>query len=173
GTGPPDGERALMAQARMRPLVAGNWKMHLTHHEALALTRDLQQLLAQRFGTSADLPEIAICPPFTALAACAGQLAGDDRIQLGAQNCDWRDQGAYTGEVSVPMLKAHGCRFVIVGHSERRQWFGDDDEAVGRKTEAVLRHGLRPIVCVGETTGEREQGWTETVILRQLDAAIA
>jgi len=116
--------------------------------------------------------EMVLCPPFTALAAVAEQLTGSG-IALGAQNCYWETEGAYTGEIAPGMLKEIGCRYVILGHSERRQYFGETDEKVNKKVRAALAGGLTPIVCVGELLEEREAGRTEEVVGRQLNGALA
>ncbi|NLY55934.1 MAG: triose-phosphate isomerase [Firmicutes bacterium] len=152
-------------QART-PLIAGNWKMHKTVAEAVELVEGLLK---------ADLPapvEVLVCPPFTALSEVAKIVAGT-KIKLGAQNLHWEKQGAYTGEVSPVMLAELGCEYVIIGHSERRQYFGETDEAVNRKVKAALEHGIKPIICVGESLAEREAGVTEELIQRQVRAAIA
>jgi triosephosphate isomerase len=151
--------------ARRPRLVAGNWKMHKTAAEATALAGELKALLGARPPCA-----VAVCPPFTALAAAGAALDGS-AIQLGAQNLHPEPRGAFTGEVSGPMLHAAGCRFVIVGHSERRHGMGEDDALVARKLRAARRHGLAPIVCVGETLSEREQGLTAEVLVRQIRAA--
>jgi triosephosphate isomerase len=149
-----------------RPLVAGNWKLHKT----LAESVELAQAVVGDVG-SAGSTEVVIAPVFTALAKVADVLAGTS-IGLAAQNVCWETQGAFTGEVGPLQLVDLGCRYAIVGHSERRQFFGDTDEIVQRKTQAVLRHGLRPIVCVGETLAERDAGQAEAVVVRQLRAAL-
>ncbi len=140
--------------------------MHLTRAEAGAL------LDAVAKGAPALAPaEMVVLPPYTALAEAASRLAGGP-IAWGAQNLHWEDQGAFTGEISGPMLADAGCRFVTVGHSERRQYFGETDETVNRRTFAALRAGLRPIVCVGETLEQRESGSTMKVIAGQLDKSL-
>jgi triosephosphate isomerase len=153
--------------ARKR-FVCGNWKMHRTGAEAGALAREVRAAAE----SLADRVDVAVAPPFTALAAVAAELRGS-RIGLGAQNLHWESQGAFTGEVSAAMLVDAGCRFVLCGHSERRQFFGDTDEWVQRKTRAALAGGLHPIVCVGETLPERESGRTLEVVGRQVRAALA
>ncbi len=147
------------------PVVAGNWKMHGTVEEARHRVWDMLHPLQEVKGV-----EKILCPPFTALLAVANMLMGTD-IGLGAQNMHWEDQGAYTGEVSPPMV-AEFARYVIVGHSERRKFFGETDETVRKKVRAALNHGLIPILCIGETIGERETGLTEQVVRRQLLAAM-
>jgi triosephosphate isomerase (TIM) len=151
-----------------KKFVCGNWKMHRTADEARALAREV------RAGAEAlaDRVDVAIAPPFTALFAAAAELAGS-RIGLAAQNLHWESQGAFTGEVSAPMLVNAGCRHVLCGHSERRQFFGDTDEAVRRKAKAALEAGLHPIVCVGEILSEREGGRTLEVVGRQVRAALS
>ena len=146
-------------------LCAGNWKMHRTAAEGAALARELVELLRARPGC-----EVAVCPPFTALESVAPALRGTG-IWLGAQNVHWERQGPFTGEVSAPMLVSLGCRLVIVGHSERRHGMNEDDATVARKLRAALGEGLTPIVCVGETLGEREAGRTAEVLVRQAQAA--
>jgi triosephosphate isomerase len=117
--------------------------------------------------------DAVVAPPFTALQAVAAVLGASSSYGLAAQNLFWEDQGAYTGEISAPMLKDLGCRYAIIGHSERRRLFGETDEMIDKKVQAALRHGLRPIVCVGETLSEREAGSTHTVITRQLRQGLA
>ncbi len=155
-----------MSGIRRGPVVAGNWKMHLTRPEARALAERVVAALPA-IGKS----RIVLIPPFTALAEVGRVLAGTE-IRLGAQDLFWEDKGAFTGEVSGPMLREAGCTHVLVGHSERRQLFGETDEAVNRKVDAAMRAGLSPIVCVGETLEEREGGRTTERIDAQLAAGL-
>jgi triosephosphate isomerase len=148
-----------------RKFVCGNWKMHKTVGEAVQLVRDLRQRLGE------PRAQVAVAPPFTALAAVKQALQGSP-IQLFAQNCHFEKQGAFTGEVSAAMLRDVGCDGVILGHSERRQLFGETDESVARKLKAALGEGLAPIVCVGETLQEREAGRTWEVVSRQVRGAL-
>jgi triosephosphate isomerase len=142
-----------------KPLIAGNWKMYTTADEARQLAR------AVRDGAAGvENVEVLLCPPFTSLAAAAEELAGS-AVKLGAQNVFYEESGAFTGEVSPPMLAALGVEYVVVGHSERRRYFGDTDEVINKKVRAALRNGLSPIVCVGEKLNEREagDGWKDVV----------
>jgi triosephosphate isomerase len=152
-----------------RPIIAANWKMHKTHLEAIQAVQKLSYLIDRK---DADRVEVVVCPPFTALRSVQ-TLIDSDRLPyaLGAQDVHHEDEGAFTGEVSSPMLAALDVAYVIVGHSERRQFFGDDDASVNRKVKAVLRHGMTPIVCVGETLEEREAGGTETKVAEQVRLA--
>jgi triosephosphate isomerase len=148
-----------------RKFVCGNWKMHKTAAEATQLVREL------RARTNSGI-QVAIAPPFTALAAVKSALQGSP-IQLFAQNCHHEKQGAFTGEISAPMLAELGCDGVILGHSERRQFFGETDEGVNKKLKAAFEAQLHPIVCVGETLAEREANRTWEVVSRQLRGALA
>jgi triosephosphate isomerase (TIM) len=148
-----------------RKFVCGNWKMHKTAAEAGQLVRELRQRLNTQI-------QVAVAPPFTALQAVKQALQGSP-IQLFGQNCHHEKQGAFTGEVSAPMLKEIGCDGVILGHSERRQYFGETDEGVNRKLRAALEAQLHPIVCVGETLQEREASRTWEVVSRQVRGAFA
>jgi len=149
-----------------RPFVCGNWKMFKTPTEARALARDVANGLR---GLDDDV-DVAVCPAFPALPAVAETLRNTP-VAWGAQNCAGQLEGAFTGEVSAPMLVDLGCRFAILGHSERRQIFGETDSTVREKLETVLGAGLTPIVCVGETLEERDAGRTEEVVDRQIRAA--
>ncbi len=148
-------------------LVAGNWKMHTVPAAAVGLAREV----VRRVRGHADGVTVTVCPPFVALAAVA-EVVRPTPVRLGAQTMHEAAEGAYTGEVSAAMLVAVGCRYVILGHSERRQLFGETDGGVGRKVKAALAVGLAPIVCVGETLDERTAGDEERVVGRQLDAAL-
>ena len=150
-----------------RPIIAGNWKCHLTSSEAVRLTQSLRTSF-----NGLDRVEVVVCPPFTALAAVKNSLAGSS-VALGAQDLFWEPQGAFTGEISAPMLLDAGCRYVIIGHSERRRYFAETDEMVHRKLQAALAHRLIPIVCIGETLEERERGQTFDVLKRQLQGALS
>jgi triosephosphate isomerase len=151
-----------------RPIVAGNWKMNKTVGESLTLIRELRGMVSM----VRDKVEVVVAPPFTALSAVAKAIE-DSNILLAAQNCFWEAWGAYTGEVSAPMLAEVGCRYVIIGHSERRQYFGETDETVNRRVKAALNSQLLPIVCIGETLAQREAGRTLEVVTRQLSAGLA
>jgi len=148
--------------------VAGNWKMHKLPAEGAALAREMVALRSA--DPAARTCEVAVCPPFTALAAVGEALKGSG-VHLGAQNMHAETHGAFTGEVAGPMLAALGCRVVVLGHSERRHGMGETDEQVARKLRAALRDGLTPIVCVGELLAEREGGRTTEVLVRQVTAA--
>jgi triosephosphate isomerase (TIM) len=145
-----------------KALIIGNWKMHKTVAQAVGFAREL----AGGFTARADR-DVAIAPAFTALHALSAVLKGSD-IALCAQDVHWEQEGAFTGEISAPMLLEAGCRYALVGHSERRRWFGESNEDVNRKTKAALKAGLFPVVCVGETLDEREADQTFSIIRRQL-----
>ncbi len=148
------------------PIIAGNWKMHTTADSALALSHAIRDLVDRTEGV-----EKVACPPFPFLMAVAGSLKGSS-IKVGAQNLHWEPQGPYTGEVSPTMLQGL-VEFVIIGHSERRAYFCDTDETVNKKVKAALAAGLRPILCVGETEQQREEGKTAEVLVRQTRGALA
>jgi triosephosphate isomerase len=147
-----------------KKLVAGNWKMHGSHSANAELLAGI--LAARPFAC-----DVAVCVPFPYLSEAAVALAGSD-VRWGAQDCSAHDNGAFTGEVSASMLAEFGCRYVIVGHSERRAMHGETDQLVADKAKAVLARGLTPIVCVGETLGQREQGTAQATVKRQLSAVI-
>ncbi len=148
--------------------IIGNWKMNKTATEAGAFVRRLTQELPTLDGI-----QVGFAPPFTALHAAHQALAPSSAFLLGAQDLYWEDKGAFTGEVSGPMLKDIGCQFVLVGHSERRQYFGELDSWTNKKVQAALRHELQPILCVGETLQDRDTEQTDLVIHRQLRAGLA
>lgn len=150
-----------------RRIIAGNWKMNKTRDEAVDLVGDLKEMLAD----VGDV-EVVVCPPFTALDAVREALRGSN-IELGAQNMHWEEEGAFTGEISPLMLRNLGCTYVVLGHSERRTYFGETDETVNRKVKSAMANGLLPIICVGETLDERDAGKTEEVVVRQTKAALS
>jgi len=139
--------------------------MYKTIPQAIELANGLKREL---FELDAQNIDVVICPVFTALSEVSEVVAESD-IQLGAQNCYWQDEGAFTGEISAPMLKDAGAQFVIIGHSERRQYFGETNESVNKKIGSALKHGLTPIVCVGENLGERENGRTFEVLTNHIE----
>ena len=148
------------------PLIAGNWKMHKSIEEALTFVRSIQE----ETGPMHDR-EVVVAPPFTALHAVRQALC-ETGYRLSAQNCHWQEKGAFTGEVSPVMLKSLGCDYVIIGHSERRQIFGETDEMIMKKTASVFAHDMTPIVCVGEVLEQREAGRTFDVVGSQLAQAL-
>jgi triosephosphate isomerase len=150
-----------------KPIVAGNWKMNKTASEAAELVEAIKQEVAD--VTAVD---VVLCPPATALQAVSEGIKGT-QIDLGAQNMHWEASGAYTGELSAEMLRDLQCHYVILGHSERRKYFGETNETVNRKTKAALEAGLRPIVCVGETLEQREAGEMEQVVESQVRESLA
>ncbi len=150
-----------------KKIVAGNWKMNKTAHEARALVADIKAQLG-----AFDAVECVLCPPFTDLWVVNDGIQGTP-IALGAQNVHWEASGAFTGEISAAMLKEKGCAYVIIGHSERRQYFGETDETVNKRVRAALAAELKPIVCVGETLDERDRGVTMKVVERQVTAGLA
>lgn len=148
------------------PLIAGNWKMYKTNDEAEALAKEIVNGVKDIKGI-----EVALCPPFTALERVGKTISGSG-ITLGAQNVFWEDEGAFTGEISPKMLLALGCKYVIVGHSERRKYFKESDEDVRKKLFKTISVGLIPILCVGETLEERKSGKTWDVVKKQLLSAL-
>lgn len=149
------------------PLLAANWKMNMTRREARVMVEDLLKQVADVRGR-----QVAICPPFHLLADVGGLVEGRPSVLLGGQDLFWEDAGAYTGEVSAPMLRDMGCRCVIIGHSERRAFFGETDETCSKKVRAALNHGLIPILCVGESLEEREAGRTQERVVSQIRGAL-
>ncbi len=148
------------------PLIAGNWKMHKTVAESVETAGQLAKLVADARGV-----DVMIAPAFTALAPVSQVIRGT-LVGLGAQNLFWEEQGAFTGEVSAPMLVSAGCRYVIIGHSERRQFFGENDETVNRKIGAALHAGLVPVFCIGESESEREAEKTLSVLDKQIQKGL-
>lgn len=149
------------------PIIAGNWKLNKTISEAVALVTGLKVSVADETDV-----ETIVAPPFTALSAVSDAIK-DSNIRLAAQDVYWEDSGAFTGEVSAPLLKDAGCDYVIIGHSERRQYFGETNDSVNQKVKAALAHDLKPIICVGEHLEEREAGHTETVIESHVTGGIS
>jgi len=150
-----------------KPIIAGNWKLNLPRPEA----RELAQALVESCAGVTDV-EVVVGPVFTSLEAVAQVIAGSN-IALSAQNCYFEESGAYTGEISPGMLKEVGCEFCIIGHSERRQYFGETDEGINKKAQALYAAGLKPIICVGETIEQRRAGETMAVVLGQLRGCLA
>src|SRR5438105_4852578 len=161
---------AEAAPAR-KPLISGNWKMHYNHLEAIQVVQKLSYRLS---AADYDAVDVSVHPPFTALRSVQITLESDNiPIALGAQDCYWEDKGAFTGEISPSMLAKLNASYVIVGHSERREVFGETDEAVNKKVKAVLAAGMTPIMCVGETLEEREADATEAKVSGQVEAGLA
>jgi triosephosphate isomerase len=150
-----------------KPIIAGNWKMNKTADEAIEFFENLPFSIRNEKRV-----EMVVCPPFICLDRLNKALSGTN-IALGAQNMHWENNGAFTGEISAAMLKATGCSFVLLGHSERRQFFGDNDIGINLKIKKVLETGLKPVMCIGETLAEREAGNTDQVIVRQLDTGLS
>ena len=144
-----------------KPIIAGNWKMNKTCAEAVALINELKPLVAK------SKPEVVVCVPYTDLWAVKEAIAGS-KIKLGAENVAWAESGAFTGEISADMLLEIGVEYVIIGHSERRQYFGETDASVNARLKQALAKGLKPIVCVGETLTEREKNKTKKVLKKQV-----
>ncbi|MEM9271988.1 MAG: triose-phosphate isomerase [Cyanobacteria bacterium P01_F01_bin.143] len=145
-------------------VIAGNWKMHKTQTESLEFVQKFKSAIENADASR----ETILCTPFTSLAIMSKNLHGGT-IKLGAQNIHWEDQGAYTGEISGGMLTEIGINYVIIGHSERRQYFGETDETVNLRLQAAQKHGICPILCVGETKEQRDAGETENIIINQLE----
>lgn len=159
---------SILIKSPVRKIViAGNWKMFKTQAESEDFLRGFLPHLEE----TPSEREVVLCPPFTDLSVISKYLHGS-RIQLGAQNVHWEEYGAYTGEISAPMLTEVGVRFVIVGHSERRQFFGETDATVNLRLKAAQKHGLNPILCVGETKQQRDAGETEKLISSQLEKGL-
>jgi triosephosphate isomerase (TIM) len=148
-------------------IIAGNWKMYKTQTEALEFLRGFLNYV----DNTPDDREVVLCSPFTALGTLSKNLHGS-RIRVGAQNVHWEEMGAYTGEISAAMLTEIGVRYVVIGHSERRQYFGETDETVNLRLKAAQSHGLIPILCVGETKQQRDAGETEAWIISQLEKGL-
>ena len=149
------------------PIIAGNWKMNKNSLEAIVIAEELKRELGDVTGV-----DIVVCPPFTALES-VGEALTETNILLGAQNLHWADSGAFTGEISVLMLKDFGVRYVIVGHSERRQYFGETNETVNKRVRAALNHQMTPIVCVGENLAQREANQTFDIIKNHCEGSLA
>lgn len=154
-----------------RPIIAGNWKLNKFTEESVSIVEDIKVKLMGY--NKADLPVVVVCPVFTSLFSVNEILKQEKGIELGAQNCYWEDSGAYTGEISVPMLIDLGVSYIVIGHSERRQYFFETDEMINKKAKAILSHGLTPIICCGETLEQREEGITDTFVAGQIRAALA
>jgi triosephosphate isomerase len=160
-----------MAAPKRKPLISGNWKMNLNHFEAIQIVQKLSYLLGKDDYQAVD---VSVHPPFTDLRSVQTVLESDDiPMLLGAQNCHFEDKGAFTGEVSPLMLAKLNVKYCIVGHSERRELFGETDEVVNRKVQAVIKAGMTPIMCCGETLDEREAGTTEAKVSRQVREGLA
>ena len=149
-----------------KPIISGNWKMHHNHFEAIQAVQKLHYRLET---DDHEFVDVSVHPPFTDIRSIQTVIESDKmKILIGAQNCHWEDKGAFTGEVSTPMLEKLNVTHVIVGHSERREYFGETDETVNKKAKAVLGHGMTPIVCCGETLEEREGGSAESKVEGQI-----
>ena len=159
-----------MSADSRKPLISGNWKMNLNHFEAIQLVQKLNYLVTKEDFESTD---VSIHPPFTDIRSVQTLIEADElRFLLGAQHCHWEEKGAFTGEVAPSMLAKLAVKTIIVGHSERREVFGETDEMVANKVTAVLKAGMMPIICVGETLTEREAGQTEEKVLGQVRSAL-
>ncbi|MBQ1770993.1 MAG: triose-phosphate isomerase [Clostridia bacterium] len=149
-----------------KPIIAGNWKMNMTPSQAKDLVKDLIPLVKDAKC------EVVICPPYIDLPVVSELIKGTN-IKLGAQNVHWADKGAFTGEIAADMLKEYGVEYVIIGHSERRQYFGETDETVNKRSKKALEAGLKPIICVGETLEQRESGVTNDIVTAQVNGGLA
>jgi len=159
-----------MAKVTRRPLISGNWKMHHNHFEAISLVQKLSYAITDE---DHEVVDVSVHPPFTDLRSVQTVLEADDiPIALGAQHCHWEEKGAFTGEVSPAFLAKLNVSYVITGHSERREVFGETDEMVNRKAKAILSYGMTPIVCCGETLAEREAGGTDDKVSAQVRAGL-
>ncbi|MDD3765966.1 MAG: triose-phosphate isomerase [Eubacteriales bacterium] len=152
-----------------KPIIAGNWKLNKTVGESVSFTEELKTSICTMDENS--LPEVVIAPVFTALVSVS-EILSCDCIKLAAQNCYWEASGAFTGEVSVDILKDLGCSYIIIGHSERRQYFSETDEMINKKAKAILAADIIPIICCGETLEQREEGLTDSHIASQIKAAL-
>ncbi|MBD3379648.1 MAG: triose-phosphate isomerase [Candidatus Omnitrophica bacterium] len=150
-----------------KPIIAGNWKMNKDVNEAVQLVNEIK-----RGVSDIDNVDIIVCPPYVDLSD-AGEMLASGNIGVGGQNCFWEKEGAYTGEISVGMLKSVGCGYVIIGHSERRKYFGETNETVNKRIKAAIEGGLVPIICVGETLEEREAGKTMDVVKDHVEGALS
>ncbi|KGG80291.1 triosephosphate isomerase [Caloranaerobacter azorensis H53214] len=148
-----------------KPIIAGNWKMHNTIEEGIKLVREIKSV-----ADNTDV-EVVVCVPFTSLSEIKKELQGT-KVKLGAQNMHWEEKGAYTGEISPVMLKEIGVDYVIIGHSERRQYFNETDETVNKKVISALKYGIKPIICVGETLEQREKNIEKDVVSNQIIRAL-
>lgn len=149
-----------------KPFIAGNWKLYKTIPEAVELVKALKEASSERIEA-----ELVVIPPMTAMSEVKKAIEGS-QVKLGAQNMFWEDEGAFTGEVSAPMLKDAGCEYAVIGHSERRQYFGETDDTVNKKIKAALAHDLIPIMCIGESLDEREKGKTIEKVEDQINAGL-
>ncbi|HRE00801.1 MAG TPA: triose-phosphate isomerase [Ilumatobacteraceae bacterium] len=167
----PHRARAASASSGRIPIISGNWKMHNNHFEAIQTVQKLSYLVTKDDFAAVD---VTIHPPFTDIRSIQTLIEADELLfGLGAQNCHWQDKGAFTGEISPVFLAKLGVRYVICGHSERRELFAETDEDVNKKVHAIAQHGMTPIMCVGETLAEREAGGTEDKVLGQVRAGLA
>ena len=157
-----------------KPIIAGNWKMNLLQSDAKALYEGIKSFVSSY--TAPQLPTIVIAPTYTSLCAVSSIPCdcgcGGNKVSVAAQNCHWESSGAYTGEISVEMAKDAGCDYIIIGHSERRQYFSETDEMINKKAKAIIAGGLIPIICCGETLEQRESGITDSWIASQIRAAL-